>query len=290
MLPTVINVKGQLFQLVTIAGSQLGSEFILDTISTPTGSYAEYIAVPEMGSTGATAIGFVFPNLKTTNEVREVIKKANPEATGESGGFNAGGTTPQQDYNQGTFPALDSILEQKYETMLATAKKHNVKNIPTYEEFILLDTAQKIIENYVDAVSNPDSEVSYTDGSVTVNGNPLNDLKAEIEEAGEGKAEDSFEIGGQPTQTSEVEGKKEDSFDINDGENAVNEDEIDIFETSSEATLMLTAFYDSLTIRQKQVLATFEIKSIKDLIKESEKNQYSGTTEEFIEEIKQCFI
>ena len=52
---------------------------------------------------------------------------------------------------------------------------------------------------------------------------------------------------------------------------------------------MLTEFYDSLTIRQKQILATFEIKSTKDLIKESEKNQY-GTTEEFIEEIKQCFI
>ena len=49
LLPTVIKIKGQLFQLVTIAGSQLGSEFILDTISTPTGSYAEYIAVPEMG-------------------------------------------------------------------------------------------------------------------------------------------------------------------------------------------------------------------------------------------------
>ena len=273
LLPTVIKIKGQLFQLVTIAGSQLGSEFILDTISTPTGSYAEYIAVPEMGSTGATAIGFVFPNLKTTNEVREIIKEANPEVAGESGGFNAGGTTLQQDYNQGTFPALDSILEQKYEAMLATAKKYNVQSIPTYEKFILTDTAQKIIENYVDVVSNPDSEVSYTDGSITVNGNPLNDLKAEIEEAGKDEAEDSFVIGG---------------IENNTLDDSTNADEIDIFGTSSEDTL--TDWYDNLKIIDQQKLSAAGIKSVKDLIKESKKNSYVGTTEEFIEEIKQCFL
>ena len=44
-----------------------------------------------------------------------------------------------------------------------------------YEEFILLDLAQKTIKTYLDTISDSDSEVTYTNGSVTVNGNPLND-------------------------------------------------------------------------------------------------------------------
>ena len=457
LLPAMIKVKGQLFQLVTIAGSQLGDQSILDSLGVLSGNYAEYIAVPDMGSTGATAVGFVFPNLKETSEVQKVIKEANPNSEDGGNKFTKD-PIPSQDYTQGDYPAMDAILEQKYEEMLTIAKTHNLQAI-TYEEFILLDLAQKTIKTYLDTISDSDSEVTYTNGSVTVNGNPLNDLKSEIEEAGENKAQDSFDIGGQPTQQSsefksqegkqqttesvkpskkkvttlsnfsrsysdkgfskeggaidsrtpfdkegnggygkesfgnvesitlkannalqynldkptvvvsvaapEVQGgrgsavgftieaeteaeakilevkakssfnkwlKQNAEFDengkmtssveeltpkvnefskklqetldtvdsnkvdksikditINNTEGVANENESDIFGNSSETTLMLTEFYDSLTIRQKQILATFEIKSTKDLIKESEKNQY-GTTEEFIEEIKQCFI
>ncbi len=93
ILPAMIQINGKLFELVTIAGSQFNDKVTQDTSSASSGSYAEYIAVPEMGSTGATAIGFVFPNLKETKEVQEIIKEANPQDE-STGGFNAGGNTP----------------------------------------------------------------------------------------------------------------------------------------------------------------------------------------------------
>ncbi len=121
----------------------------------------------------------------------------------------------------------------------------------------------------MDTISDPNAQVTReSDGSITIDGKPLNNLKSEIKEAEESGSEDSFVIESKVEEIEEVE-----------------EDEI--FGSPED---ILTDWYDNLKIQDQQKLNNIGIKSANDLIKESKKNSYVGTTEEFIDEIKQCFL